>query len=129
MKQRLQHRAFPELDAINDGRHVLRDLPLERESIPYTFVLPDHDLAAFCYTWVNKDSKAGSAFVVFGAGTGGKPIAEAIDGIDVPETMNFDDWRVGSVHLKHDLKFKNAEMILEGQGAGIHAHFEAFHPP
>ncbi|WP_295680056.1 hypothetical protein [uncultured Nevskia sp.] len=129
MKQRLQHRAFPELDAVNDGRHVLRDLPLERESISYTFVLPDHDLAAFCYTWVNKDSKAGSAFVVFGAGTGGKPIAEAIDGIDVPATMNFDDWRVGAVHLKHDLKFKHAEMILEGQGARIHAHFEAFHPP
>jgi hypothetical protein len=129
MKKPLQHRPFPGLERSNNGRHRLRDLPLERESIPYTFVLPDHDLAAFCYTWVNKDSKAGSAFVVFGDGVGGAPIAEAVDGIEVPQTMNFDDWRVGAVHLRHDLQFKQAEMRLEGQGASLHAHFEALHPP
>ena len=125
----LPYRELPLIAAVNDGRHQLRDLPFERESIPYTFVLPDHDIAAFCYTWVNKDSKAGSAFVVFGSGVGDKPIAEAIDGIEVPRSMNFDDWKVGAVHLRHDLQFNKAEMRLEGTGAGIHAHFEALHPP
>jgi len=129
MKQPPQYRPFPSLDVIHDGRHVLRDLPLERESVPYIIVLPDQELAAFCYTWVNKDSKAGSAFVVFGNGLGGPAIAEAVDGIEVPRTMNFDDWRVGSVHLKQDLQFQNAEMNLEGKAASIHARFEAFHPP
>lgn len=129
MYKPLSYRPLPSLDPVNDGRHSLRDMPLERESIPYTFVLPEHDIAAFCYTWVNKDHKAGSAFVVFGAGAGDKPIAEAVDGIEVSPSMNFDDWRVGTVHLQHDLKFQKAEMRLEGTGAGIHAHFEALHQP
>jgi hypothetical protein len=129
MHLKLPFRSLPSLDSVNDGRHQLRNLPLERESIPYTFVLPEHQLAAFSYTWVNKDSLAGSAFVLFGEGVGGPPIAEAVDGIKVPETMNFDDWRVGTVHLKHDLRFKHAEMRLEGERAGIQAHFEALHQP
>jgi hypothetical protein len=129
MRKPMNFRPLPELDPINDGRHLLRDLPLERESIPYTFVLPEHDLAAFCYTWVNKDHKAGSAFVLFGKGAGPEPIAEAVDGIDVSPQMNFDDWRVGTVHLRHDLQFRKAELRLEGERAGIHAHFEALHAP
>lgn len=129
MNKPLAFREMPTLDPVNDGRHLLRDLPLERESVPYTFVLPDQDLAAFCYTWVNKDNLAGSAFVLFGNGVGGPPIAEAVDGILVPSSMNFDDWKVGTVHLKHDLKFQHAEMRLEGQRAGIHATFDALHAP
>ena len=120
---------FPILDARNDGRHELPDRPLERESVPYTFVLPDEGLAAFCYTWVDKDHRAGSAFVLFGPGTGDAPIAEAVDGIEVSPSMNFDDWRVGSVHLQHDLKFLSARMNLQGTRAGIDAHFEALHQP
>lgn len=128
MKKALPYRELPHLDPVNDGRHQLRDLPLERESVPYTFLAPDEGLAAFCYTWVNKDHVAGSAFVVFGPGVG-EPIAERVDGIKVSPDMNFDDWKVGSVHLKHDLQFQKSEMHLKGEGASIHAHFEAFHPP
>jgi hypothetical protein len=47
-------------DPIHDGRHALRDLPLERESIPYVVSLPQHGIGAFVYTWVSKDSLAGS---------------------------------------------------------------------
>lgn len=129
MKTPLPYRAMPALDPVNDGRHKLRDLPLERESVPYTFVLPEHNLAAFCYTWVNRDQKGGSAFVLFGPGVGDKPIAEAVDGVEVSPSMDFDDWQVGVVRLKHDLQFKKAEMILDGERAGIHAHFEALHAP
>ncbi|WP_428311868.1 DUF7064 domain-containing protein [Hydrocarboniphaga sp.] len=129
MRTTLPFRNLPTLDPANDGRHRLRDLPLERESIPYTFVLPDQQIAAFCYTWVNKDSLAGSAFVLFGKGVGDAPIAEAVDGIKVPEVMNFDDWRVGTVHLQHDLQFNKAELRLEGERAGIHARFDALHRP
>lgn len=128
MPTALPYRDLPHLDPSNDGRHRLRDLPLERESVPYTFVVPDEGIAAFCYTWVNKDHLAGSAFVMFGPGVG-DPIAEKVDGIAVSPDMNFDDWKVGSVHLQHDLQFKNAEMRLEGERAAIHARFEALHPP
>lgn len=129
MYKPLPFRELPVLDPVNDGRHRLRDLPLERESIPYTFVLPDEQIAAFSYTWVNKDHKAGSAFVLFGKGVGDAPIAEAVDGIAVSPQMNFDDWRVGTVHLKHDLQFQKALMLLEGERAAIHAEFDALHTP
>lgn len=61
------------LDPVNDGRHKLENRPLERESIPYVISLPEHELGAFVYTWVNKDSVAGSVFVVYGPGVGGSP--------------------------------------------------------
>ncbi|MGQ0620148.1 MAG: DUF7064 domain-containing protein [Panacagrimonas sp.] len=122
------NRPIPILDPLNDGRHALKEGPLERESVPYIIVLPDEGLAAFCYTWVNKDSKAGSAFVVFGPGAGDQPIAEAVDGIEIPSTMNFDDWRVGAVHLRHDLKLRTADISLNSARAGIEARFEAAHP-
>lgn len=122
------NRPIPTLDPVNDGRHQLKDGPLERESVPYIIVLPDEGIAAFSYTWVNKDSKAGSAFVVFGPGVGEQPITEAVDGIEIPRTMNFDNWQVGAVHLRHDLKLQSAEFSLKGAQAAIEARFEAAHP-
>ncbi|MGQ0697049.1 MAG: DUF7064 domain-containing protein [Panacagrimonas sp.] len=122
------NRPIPTLDPVNDGRHQLKSGPLERESVPYIIVLPDEGLAAFCYTWVNNESRAGSAFVLFGPGIGEQPIAEAVDGIEIPRNMSFDDWKVGAVHLRHDLKLKTADLVLKGERASIEARFEAAHP-
>jgi hypothetical protein len=128
MNKPLQYRDVPTLDPTHDGRHALRDLPLERESIPYLFIMPEHDLAAFSYTWVNKDHRAGAAFAVFGKGAGDAPIAEWVDDIAVPQTANFDDWRVGPIHLQQDLKLKSAHLAVNGKSTGIEATFEALHP-
>lgn len=122
------NRPIPVLDPVNDGRHQLKDGALERESVPYIIVVPDERIAAFCYTWVNKDSKAGAAFVLFGAGVGGPPIAEAVDGIEIPRSMNFDNWKVGAVQLQHDLKLETAQFNLSGARTSIEAKFTAAHP-
>lgn len=122
------NRPVPELDPVNDGRHVLADGPLERESIPYVVVLPEHGLATFAYTWVNKANRAGSVFVLFGPGVGDRPIVEAIDDVEVGAGQSFDDWRVGKVHLQHDLKLQTARLRVDGERVGIDARFEAAHP-
>lgn len=122
------NRPVPVLDPVNDGRHVLGAGPLERESVPYVFVLPEHGLAVFAYTWVNKEQRAGSLFVVYGPGAGDQPIVEAIDNIEMSADRNFDDWRVGKVHLKQDLKLQTADLSVDGERIGIDLHFEAAHP-
>ena len=63
MNKLTPNRPVATADAIHDGRHPLRDLPLERESIPYVISLPEHRIGTFIYTWVTKDNVAGSVFV------------------------------------------------------------------
>jgi hypothetical protein len=119
---------IPLLDAANDGRHKLRDLALERESIPYVISLPEHGIATFVYTWVTKDHVAGCAFLVFGPSIGEQPIMEMIDGIAVSPEQNFDNWQVGPLHLQQDLKLKAAKIVARGQRVELDASFEALHP-
>ncbi|MDB5985813.1 MAG: hypothetical protein JWR16_866 [Nevskia sp.] len=122
------NRSVPVLDPVNDGRHQLKEGPLERESVPYVMVLPEHKIATFSYTWVNKQNRAGSLFVVFGPGVGDQPIVESIDEIEMTSEHNFDDWRVGKVHLKQDLKLQTAQLHVDGERVGIDLRFDAAHP-
>lgn len=119
---------IPELDPLNDGRHPLRNLPLERESVPYVLSLPEHGIGAFIYTWVNKDNLAGSVFVAYGPGVGEQPIVEAIDNVPVPATANFDDWKVGCVGIRQDLKLRQAQIRVDSPRATLEARFDALHP-
>lgn len=128
MNQPVAARTIPLLDPVNDGRHPLRDLPLERESIPYVLSLPEHGIAACIYTWVTKDHVAGALFAVFGPAVGEQPIVEAVDGIVVGPDRNFDNWQVGSLHLAQDLKLHGARLRGKGARIELDASFEALHP-
>lgn len=121
-------RTLPTLDPIHDGRHKLRDLPLERESIPYVIALPEHGIAAFVYTWVSKDGIAGSALAAFGPGIGATPVFEAVDGIPMGPEKNFDDWQVGNLYLSQDLKMKTARFKVSTARVVIDAQYEAVQP-
>jgi len=124
----IPNRPIPTLDPINDGRHKLNAGPLERESVPFVISLPEHGLGVFSYTWVNNEHRAGSMFVVYGPGIGDVPIVEAVDGVEMKATDNFDDWTVGSVQIKHDLALKTAELHVKGARTSIDLQFEAAHP-
>lgn len=121
-------RSIPPLDPIHDGRHRLGTGALERESIPYVISLPEHGLATFVYTWVSKDNVAGCAFLVFGPTIGEQPIMEMVDGIDVGPSMNFDDWNVGPLQLRQDLKLKTAEVRASGKRVSLDLRFDAITP-
>ena len=128
MSKLAPNRPVPVLDPVNDGRHTLRDLPLERESIPYVISLPEHRIGTFIYTWVTKDNVAGSVFVAYGPGVGDQPIVEAIDGVAMGPDKNFDDWKVGKLHLKQDLKLQHATIKVETDRVSLDASFDAIHP-
>jgi hypothetical protein len=116
-------------DPNDDSRHVLRQDPVARESLPYMIVLPEEKLTAFAYTWVTPDSRAGAACCVFGPGIGEDPIFEKIDGIEVPRDMDFNDWRVGGMRVRQGDRLKVADMTFTGKRVAIDLHFEGFHPP
>ena len=128
MSKLTPNRPVPLLDAVNDGRHRLRDLPLERESIPYVISLPEHGIGTFIYTWVTKDNVAGSMFVAYGPAVGDQPIMEAIDGVLMGPEHNFSDWRVGKLHLKQDLKLHSAQISVAAERIQLEAQFESAHP-
>src|SRR3546814_18745026 len=85
-----------EVDVVHDGRHVLPDVAMGRESIPYIVVLPEHRIAFFTYTWVSKDSVAGAALAVFGPGVGDEPIQQRLADRPVsPDMGRAEERRVG----------------------------------
>lgn len=116
------------LDPIHDSRHFLRDDPHARESLVFMLQLPEQDIAAFVYTWVNGESKAGAAFCAYGPGVGGDPIFEVVDGIPVPREQGFNDWRVGKVHVAHGAALQVADLSYAGENVSLEYHFEASHP-
>jgi hypothetical protein len=123
--------ARPELavDVVHDGRHVLDDRPLMRESIPYCVVLPEEKIALFTYTWVNRDSVAGAAFGIWGPGVGVTPIQARLPDRAVPADMNFDAWQIEGFSMRQDLRFQTADVRWESPEATVAFRFEAFHPP
>lgn len=116
------------LDPVHDARHKLRADALARESLVFMLQLPEHDVAAFVYTWVSGESKAGTAFCVYGPAVGNEPLFEAVDGIAVPFDMGFDDWRVGGCHVRHGKALEVVDVTFNGKAAQIEYHFEAMHP-
>ncbi|HEX5804892.1 MAG TPA: hypothetical protein VFY31_00930 [Macromonas sp.] len=116
------------LSPVHDARHKLRADAMARESLVFMLQLPEHDIAAFVYTWVSGESKAGAAFCVYGPAIGKEPLFEAVDGIAVPFEMGFDDWRVGGAHVRHGKALEVADLSYVGKSARLDYHFEAMHP-
>jgi hypothetical protein len=117
------------IDPVHDGRHVLADKPMARESIPYIVVLPDHQIAFFTYTWVTKDGAAGAALAMFGPGVGPDPIQQRLPDRPVPADMGFDNWQIDGFRMEQDLLFDKAHVHWETPEATVDFSFEAYHPP
>jgi hypothetical protein len=117
------------LEPHHDGRHALRAQALARESIPYLLNLPEHGIGLFTYTWVNAASEAGAILAIFGPGVGEQPIVDALPDRPVPAEMNFDDWRLGGLHLSQDLQFGHSHLHWETAKAELTLDFDAIHPP
>lgn len=116
------------LDPQHDSRHRLHDDVHARESLVFMLQFPEHELAAFVYTWVNGKNQAGAAFCVYGPAVGEQAIFEFVDGIAVPAGQGFDDWRVGNVRVSHGAPLQTAQVSVQGQDASVDFTFEAMHP-
>jgi hypothetical protein len=92
---------YKPMDIAHHGRHKLEAVDLQRESIAYLFALPEHGIAGYLYSWVDGLGKAGSAMFMYGPAIGDTPIEDLTLGVPMSDSADFDDWKVGEVHIKH----------------------------
>ena len=114
-------------DPIHENRHDLSALPGTREAAAFMLPLPELDCAGIIYTWVTSEGKAGASVSFFGNSIGEK-IDERVDGVDVPQTMDFYDWNVGGFQLKIDKPFESANLAFKGKRIELAFRYEAMHP-
>ncbi len=121
-----------------ERRHIFFDAaahPDVRESLAYLVPLPELGLGIIYYTWVHAlgpdgKSRAGSAGIVFGEGTGGETVFEVHDHIGVPDSASFDDWQVGPSRLtlsddmmKSSISFRGERVSFDYDWTGINPSF------
>ncbi len=117
------------VDTVHDNRHALPDLDTARESIPYTFHVPELGIAGLTYTWVSHKGEAGAAMALFGPGIGAQPVAQYLADRPVPNDMDFANWHIEGFQMKQDLAFQKAEIRWQGDDVLLEFRFEGSHPP
>lgn len=123
------HRTNLAVEAQHDNRHELPDSSYARESVPYLVHIPDEEIAAFTYTWVNKAGEAGAALAIFGPGVGSDPIEQLLPDRPVPMGMDFSDWQMETFSMRQSLDFRHAEVNWTTETTAIEFTFDAIHPP
>lgn len=112
---------------VDENRHDLSSLPGTREAAAFMLPLPELNCAGIIYTWVSWDGKAGASVSFFGDGIGEK-IDERVEGIDVPQSMDFYQWDVGGFKLQIDEPFQSANLAYKGKRLELDFRYEAMHP-
>ena len=106
---------------------------LVRESLAYLLPLPELGLGVIVYTWVHAAGKdgqgrAGSMAVVYGPGVE-QTVSEAADGILVPDSMGFEDWRVGPITLRAARDAMSTHLAFAGERISLEYDFTGINPP
>ncbi|MGH9001409.1 MAG: DUF7064 domain-containing protein [Acidimicrobiia bacterium] len=121
--------AVAALDATFEERHTLHPArPHNRESLVWVLALPESELAAFAYTWVDGQGRAGAAGVAYGRRLD-EPVFEFTDGIAVDDAMRFTDWKVGPIRTAHTAPLQTADITYTGEQLTMDFTFEALHEP
>lgn len=112
-----------------ERRHLLdRSRATHRESLVWVVPAAADDLTTFAYTWVDARGMAGAAIAVFGSSLD-EQIFEKYDGIQVPETAEFDAWSVGPLSMHLDASGTRSSLVFRGDLAQLELDFEGFHAP
>lgn len=127
---------FVPLQPGDEDRHVLFSAAADenvRESLAYLLPLPDLGLGIIVYTWVHaagRDGRgrAGSMAVVYGPGVG-STVSEAADGVLVPDSLGFEDWRVGAITLRAARDMTTTRLAFRGERIDLEYEFRGINPP
>ena len=119
---------LPPVPEEDDNRHLLRDAPHCREGVALMFQVPEERLAGFVYFWVTREGMAGAAAVVIGDGLS-SPISDRFDAVPVPDSMDFNDWRVNGLAMQLGEPHQQLDFSFTGERVQITGHYEALHPP
>lgn len=117
------------IDPVHDRRHPLADRPLAREACAYIVVLPEQELAFFTYTYVSGKGQAGAKIAIFGPSVEGGALYQKVEDRLVPDSLDFDKWKLGAFNMEQDLAFRKAQIGWQTEEISLNYHFEATHPP
>lgn len=111
-----------------EGRHTLdKTRAKHRESLVWVLPAPEPDLTTFVYTWVSSAGLAGAALAVFGRSLS-EQVFEKVDGVQVEETMGFEDWEVGPLRMRLSPNGMNSSVRFTGSRIALDVEYEGFHP-
>lgn len=116
------------LDLKDRLRHDISG-PFARESIAYCAIVPEENLMALIYSWVDGQDKAGYAVAVFEDGPAPALLKHA-EGLPAAG-LNFDTWDVGDLNVAvgSDLdtataRYSDDDIALDIEFRGIHEAFD-----
>lgn len=111
----------------DDRRHVLKESPLDRESLIFLLFVPGEDIGVIAYTWVDGEHRAGAMGLVFGRNN--ERLGQFhVEGVQVSPESDFDDWTVGPLTVRHGQPHKSALVTFKHEGVELDYHFEATTP-
>lgn len=116
---------FSEFPVEHAYRHRLA--PEGRESLAHIFLMPEHNMAGFIYPSMLGTGQAKAMACFFGSGFP-EQVVEAAEG-PIADDMNFDDWRLGPLHMEVAEPYKRVALDWSGERIKVKAHFTATHPP
>jgi hypothetical protein len=111
----------------DDLRHRPAEGGKARDSLFWQVIMPERELAFQCYLYLTGDGKAGFNLILWGKDK--KPhVMELVQG-DVPDAMDFDDFRLGNLAVRQPADQRSARIIFESEKVKLDYAFEGFHAP
>lgn len=125
-----------ELSPDYENRHIYHSRTADdnvRESLAYLLPLPELGLGVIVYTWVHAAGRdgmgrAGSMAIIYGPGVE-ETVSEVTDGVLVPDSMGFDEWRVGAVDVRTEPDLMTTRLRFGGQRIELEYDFQGINPP
>lgn len=120
--QTAQFAAYPDAEAF---KHKLA--PDGREAVAHMLMLPDQGIAGFIYPSFHAEGPGKARAKLFGPGLE-VPIEEEVD-LNYPADMDFDDFRLGPLHMAIREPHKTIDLAWRGERLQFDGRYEALHPP
>ncbi len=113
----------------DDLLHDIAGRPNGRESLFWTFPLPEHGLAGIAYAWRDADTNQYSRLVGITDQLSAKPLYfDVAAGLDL-EGDNLDDCVIGGLHILQPEPLTTCELFYEQDGITLSAAMTALHAP
>lgn len=116
---------FASFPAEHAFRHKLREDG--RESLAHMLMFPEHGIAGFIYPSIRATGPAKVRTYLFGPALP-EPVIEEVEA-DVPDGMDFDDWRTGPLVMAVREAHRIVDLDWKGERIQFRGRFEAMHPP
>ena len=110
----------------DDNRHRPEPGGKMRDSLFWQVMMPEHELGFQCYLYLAGDGRAGFNLILWG--TDRRPhVIELVQG-EVPDDMDFSDFRLEGLHVQQPADQKTARISYASDKVRLEYRFTGIHP-